>query len=126
MRIEFKKVPFVEKEFSYETNSVKIEGTFCRMSPTLVKMKSKLTGILTVDCCACGSEFEIELDEDLNFVISAGPFEAEARFEEIVIESMDEHIDFDEIINSELESIKSEYHTCIECEEASCEVDHEI
>ena len=39
MKIEFKKVPTTKKELETSFNSVKIEGTFCRISSSLVKIE---------------------------------------------------------------------------------------
>lgn len=126
MKIEFKKIPTVEKTFELEIDSVKIEGTFCRMSPSLAKIRSKIVGKLQVDCCKCGKEFDTDLDEEMNIIVSNGIFESDRDFEEDIIEISDEIIDFDEIINSELESIKSDYHLCDDCLDDEGEVEYKF
>lgn len=126
MKIEFKKVPFTQKSFNFITNSVKLEGTFCRISPTLVKIKATLDGNIEVDCCACGKEFNTEISEELNLILSQGVFEAEAKFDEVVIETMDDFIDFEEVINSEIESIRADYFVCDACAESDEEINYEI
>jgi len=116
MKIEFKKVPQTPKEFQTDYNSVKIEGTFCKISPSLVKIDSNLTGKTTVECVRCGEDDTITLDEKLIFLISDGIYKSDSHDEELVIiEVEDSFIDFDEIIQSEVSSIYSDYHICANC-----------
>ena len=89
MKIEFRKVPQTPKELEVEYNSVKIEGTFCKISQSLVKVDAVLLGNTDIDCGRCGIAEVIEVENNL--------------------------IDFDEIIESELNSIKSDYHICKDC-----------
>lgn len=115
MKIEFRKVPQAPKEFDSELDSVKIEGTFCKISPSLVKIDGALTGKTTVQCARCGEENTINLDEKLNFLISDGIYKSDLNEDELVIEVDDHIIDFDEIIQSEVSSINSDYHVCATC-----------
>lgn len=113
MKIEFKKVPQDKKDLKVSFDSVNIEGTFCRISPSLVKIEAKLTGEVLVDCSRCPKDIELKLNEDLNLLISNGIFKGiEDDF--LVIE-VDEIIDFDEIIKSEINSMRSDYYLCSDC-----------
>ena len=85
MKIEFRKVPVQEKNFELELNSVKIEGTFCKISPKLVKIDSKLTGKIPAQCSRCGKEFELNIDEKLSLLVSDGAYSSQES-EELVIE----------------------------------------
>ncbi|MGE4381811.1 MAG: hypothetical protein AB7D41_01280 [Arcobacter sp.] len=114
MKIEFKKVPQIRKELLTEFNSVKIEGTFCRISPSLVKIDAVLKGNTEINCCRCGITEVIEVDEELRLLLSDGIYKGNEE-EYLVIEVEDSLIDFDEIIESELNSIKSDYYICEEC-----------
>merc|ERR1711916_97093 len=104
MKIEFRKVPSSPKELAVESNSVKIEGTFCKISQSLVKIDSTLKGNMQIDCCRCGISDNITLDEEFNFQVSDGIYK-NADSEELVFEAENGLIDFDEIIQSEIESI---------------------
>ncbi|WP_072680456.1 hypothetical protein [Arcobacter sp. LA11] len=116
MKIEFKKVPQTPRELNTEFNSVKIEGTFCKISPSLVKVDANLTGETSVECCRCGENDTITLNEKLNFLISDGIYKNESsESEDLIIEVDDNIIDFDEIIQSEVSSIYSDYHICANC-----------
>ena len=115
MKIEFRKVPQAPKEFTSELDSVKIEGTFCKISPSLVKIDGALTGETTVQCARCGEDDTVNLDEKLDFLISDGIYKSDLENDELVIEIDDHYIDFEEIIQSEVSSISSEYHVCANC-----------
>ena len=114
MKIEFKKVPQITKELEVIYDSVKIEGTFCRISQSLVKVEAVLKGNTDIDCCRCGTTEVIEVEEELKLLLSDGIYKNDES-EYLVIELDNSLIDFDEIIESELNSIKSDYHICNEC-----------
>jgi len=125
MQIEFRKVPFTPKEFSLELDSVKLEGTFCKMSPTLAKVEATLVGPTAVDCCRCGAEYTIDLNENLEFLLSNKVYEDESELENLVIEIENDMIDFNEIIESEISSIRSDYHICALCLENKDSIEKE-
>ena len=114
MKIEFRKVPQVNKELEIDYDSVKIEGTFCRISQSLVKIDAVLKGSTDIDCCRCGIAEQIEVDEELQLLLSDGVYKGDES-EYLLIEVENSLIDFDEIIESELNSIKSDYHICKNC-----------
>ena len=114
MKIEFRKVPQTPKELEVILDSVKIEGTFCKISQSLVKIDAKLIGNTDIDCCRCGKTDNIEVNEKLDFLLSDRIIKNE-QSEDLVIEIEDGLIDFNEIIQSELEAIKSDYHICEQC-----------
>lgn len=116
MKIEFKKVPQTPRDLVSEFDSVKIEGTFCRISSSLVKVDANLTGKTSVECCRCGINDTITLNENLDFLISDGVYKNESsQVEDLIVEVEDSIIDFDEIMQSELSSIYSDYHICANC-----------
>lgn len=114
MKIEFRKVPTTSKELIVKKDLVKISGTFCKITPTLVKIDAILAGITTTNCSRCNAEEKININEKLDFLLSDGIYNNE-NHQEIVIETNNGIIDFDEIIESELNSIKSDYYLCEEC-----------
>ena len=114
MKIEFRKVPQTTKELEFDYNSVRIEGTFCKISQSLTKIEANMSGTTDIDCCRCGQTDVITLDENLEFLISDGIFKGKES-EDLVIEVENGVIDFDEIVESELQSIKSDYYLCENC-----------
>ncbi|GGD42119.1 hypothetical protein GCM10012288_15400 [Malaciobacter pacificus] len=125
MKIEFRKVPSTPKELVVEIDSVKIEGTFCKISQSLVKIDAELTGNTDIDCCRCGKTEFIEVDETLNFLLSDGIYKNNES-EELVIEIENSLIDFNDIIESELNSIKSDYFICEECSQINDDFEKEF
>jgi len=115
VKIEFKKVPRDIKKLKVEFNSVKIEGIFYKIALSLVKIEAKLSGNIEVDCSRCVQTETLTLDEELKLLLSDGIFKGEEKEEFLVIEVENSLIDFDEIIQSELNSIKSDYHLCKKC-----------
>ena len=114
MKIEFRKAPQTSKELEIDYNSVKIEGTICKISQSLVKVDAVLKGSTDIDCCRCGIREVIEVDEELHLLLSDGVYKKDES-EYLVIEVENGLIDFNEIIESELNSIKSDYHICNNC-----------
>jgi hypothetical protein len=123
LKIEFRKVSSGIKDFNLDIVSVNFEGTFCKISPKLVNIDAKLSGQTEVLCCKCGEEFTTKLDEDFKFIVSDGIYNGNDE-ERSIIETEDGFINFDEIVNSEIESIKSDYHICDKCKD--CEDFEEI
>lgn len=125
MKIEFKKVPQTTKDLVVESNSVKIEGTFCKISHKLIKIDAVLKGTTDINCSRCGDLQSIEVDEKLDFLLSDGIYKNNEE-NELVIEIQDGLIDFDEIVESELNSIKSDYYICEKCLQDSNEFEKEF
>ena len=116
MKIEFRKIPLQDTEFEITSNSVKFLGTFSKISSKLAKINSKLSGNCDVDCCKCGITFDVPVDSDIEFLLSDGIYSSETNDEELVIIEVEDHfLDFNEVLHSELESLRSEYHVCDNC-----------
>lgn len=117
MKIEFRKIPLQGSEFEIKSDSVNFLGTFSKISSKLAKINSKLIGECDVDCCKCGTTFKIPVDDEIQFLLSDGIYSSDNTDDEefIIIEVENHVVDFDEILHSELESLKSEYHVCDKC-----------
>jgi hypothetical protein len=119
MRIEFRKVPLQDTEFEISSDSVKFLGTFSKISSKLAKIEGKLDGDCEVECCKCGSSFILPLNEKADFLVSDGIYSSNDEDDKgiVVIEVEDHFMDFDEILHSEIESFRSEYHVCDSCKD---------
>ncbi len=117
MKIEFRKAPQQEKDFSLEIDSVKFCGTFGKISSKLVDIKSNIDGIVEVNCCKCGTNFNIPFNEKIHFLVSDGIYSSkdERDLDKMIIEVDNHIIDFEEILQSELESLRADYHICDTC-----------
>jgi uncharacterized metal-binding protein YceD (DUF177 family) len=125
MKIEFRKVPLQSSDFEVSLDSAKFSGTFCKISPKLAKIAGNIGGELNVDCCKCGKTFPIKLDEETQLLISDGVYKSSEEDEFIVFEVENSTIDFEEILQSELESLKSEYYICDTCNESNDSIEIE-
>jgi len=117
MKIEFRKAPLDGSEFEINSNSVKFLGTFCKISSKLAKISAVLNGNCDVDCCKCGVDMTVKVDEAINFLVSDGNYEPNEHNDDefVIIEAKDHIIDFEDILHSEIESLKSEYYVCNTC-----------
>jgi hypothetical protein len=115
MKIEFKKVPLSESEFKISQNSVNFLGTFSKISQKVAKLNGNICGDCEVECCKCGDTFLLNLNEEVELLLSDGIYSCD--IEEIIVVEVENHIiDFNDILHSELESLKSEYYLCDKCQ----------
>lgn len=108
------KVPSILTEFKEVLNSFFSWGIFCRISSSLVKIEASLIGNIEIDCSRCGALDTLVVNEELKLLLSDGVFKGDED-EFLVIEIENSLIDFDEIIQSEVNSIKSDYLLCKDC-----------
>ena len=117
MKIEFRKVPINSTEFQIESNSVKFLDNFSKISNKLVKIEGQIKANCEVLCCKCGNQFNINIDEKSNLMVSDGIYSSQNEDEDFIVIELEDHIvDFDSILDSEIESIKSEYYICQSCQ----------
>ncbi len=117
MKITLRKIGKSPQNFESAQEGVTLKGTLA-FDPTikLVAMHAKLSGVVETECAVCGEEFDLEVDEDLDLYISDGVFIDENNSMIDVIEAQNGELDVDELIASEVELIKSDYHCCEFCE----------
>ncbi len=115
MQFEMRKIAFnVPKAFSLEHEGVVLEGEVVRVGTKLFRLKAHLKGELILVCDTSGKEFKKSLDESLVLHISDGLWDTQSQsldFDNLdVIESFNGFIDLSEILRSEVESIRLDYH----------------
>ncbi|WP_281951356.1 hypothetical protein [Nitrosophilus kaiyonis] len=115
MKIEFKKIGFEPKKFQLSKNGIEFQGEFKKDKDGLVDILGNIKNELNVTCDRCSKEFMIKLDENIHLKASDGLYKGHLE-EYDVLEFYDGMIDFDEILESEIASIKLDYHICNECE----------
>ncbi len=117
MKITLRKVGRSPFNFEKSREDVILKGTLqYDEKEKLILLDAKLNGVIETECAICGEEFELEVDEDLKFYISDGVFIDEGSSMIDVVEAKDGELDVDELLNSEIELIKSDYHCCEFCE----------
>ncbi len=114
MKIEFKKISATPKSFSIESEGVVFSGEVSRIYSKLFEIKAHLGGEITLVCDLSGEEYQKALDESLVLYISNGVWDTQSQSDLMtdfdVIEFFDGFIDFEYILQSEINSIKMDYH----------------
>lgn len=113
MTIEFRKIPYNNSPCIIENEGVVFNGCFKKLSHKFVGLEGTLFGSMPLICDKCGKKFDFTINEVINLKICDGFCKNEEDLD--IIESFDSVIDFDEIIKSEMEAIRSDYHYCQDC-----------
>ncbi|MDH4945236.1 hypothetical protein [Sulfurimonas sp. C5] len=117
MKILLRKVTNTPLDFEIKSGDMTFKGYLEYHSPKLILLKANLNGKLDKPCDICAEDMKISVDEDIEFFISDGIYESNDDIELDVVESFDGHADLDELLHSEIELIKSDYHACDNCQE---------
>ena len=115
MKVTLRKVTKTPLDFNIKSNEITFKGYLQYDAGKLILLKADLTGSVETECSKCGEEFRLPLDEKIEFFISDGIYSDEHNLDIDVVESFDSSADLDELLNSELELIRSDYHSCKNC-----------
>ena len=115
MKVGLRKVTKTPLDFEIKDNEVVFKGYLQYNADKLILLKANLKGSLTTQCSRCGKELKLPANEEIEFFISDGVFNDEDNIELDVVESYNSTADLEELLNSEIELIKSDYHFCEKC-----------
>ena len=115
MKVILRRVTKTPLDFEVKSNEITFKGYLEYHAGKLILLKADLTGLVDTDCSKCGDEFKLSVDEKVEFFISDGLYEDENNIDIDVVESFNSLADLDELLNSEIELIKSDYHNCDNC-----------
>lgn len=115
MTIDFRKVPKEGFDFSVEKEGVTFNGHAIKEKGTLLKCTGNMQGVLEHACDRCGESLEIDLDDEVEVWASDGIITGAEDELMNIIEFAHEKVDFNEIMESEIEAIKSDYYYCPQC-----------
>jgi len=115
MKINLRKVTKTPLDFDVKSNTMTFKGYLEYYSGKLILLRANLTGSLEKSCDTCAEDFNLSVDEKIEFFISDGIYEGDTSIDLDVVESFDGNVDVDELLNSEIELIKSDYHSCDNC-----------
>ena len=116
MKIGFAKVGSQAIPFEISKENLKFSGTLEKFSRSLIELEAKITGEISVPCDICAEEFNNTLDEGVKFHLSDGIYKDDGDHEYDIVEIENSIIDLDEILDSEIELIKSNYFCCENCQ----------
>jgi uncharacterized metal-binding protein YceD (DUF177 family) len=115
VQVVLRKIGKIPLDFEVKSNEITFKGYLQYHSGKLILLNAKLTGLLDTECSVCGEEFKLPVDEKVEFFISDGVFVDEDNIDIDVVESYNSLADLDELLISEIELIKSDYHSCENC-----------
>lgn len=116
MKVTLRKVTQTPLDFDIESSEITFKGYLQYHSGKLILLHADLKGTVETQCSRCGDDMKLSVDEEIEFFISDGIYEDDESIELDVVESFDSTADLDEILHSEVELIKSDYHSCEKCE----------
>ncbi|MCK4874271.1 MAG: hypothetical protein KAS26_00350 [Sulfurimonas sp.] len=117
MQITLRKVGKTPLDFEVKSDEITFKGYLQYDANKLILLKAKLSGRIITDCDVCAQEFKLDVDEDIEFFISDGIYEKAEESLIDVVESFDSMLDLEELMNSEIELIKSDYNSCENCKD---------
>ena len=114
MKVALRKVGKTPLDFEVKSNEITFKGYLEYHSGKLILLKANLNGFIEKPCDTCAEEFKLLVNEEIEFFVSDGLYEKD-DIDLDVVESFDGIADIEELLNSEIELIKSDYHSCKNC-----------
>ena len=115
MKIAFAKISATPVPFEISRDGLKLSGNLKRKDSKFIECKGKIKGRIPYICDRCGKEFNLDVNESVNLLLSEGFFNDEGHENMDVMEFFGAEIDVDEILRSETEAFKSDYFYCENC-----------
>ena len=113
--IPFKHLNSIPLEFDVTTGDLSFKGTLVHKKGKIAQLNGTISGTIQVPCDLCAEVVERILNEELSFYISDGII-SENEDELDIVEITTPMIEMEELLNSEVELIKSDYFCCSHCE----------
>jgi len=113
--IPFKHLNSIPLEFDVIVGNLTFKGTLVHKKGKIAQLNGTISGIIQMPCDLCAEIIERDLEEELFFYISDGII-SENEDELDIVEITTPMIDMEELLNSEVELIKSDYFCCPQCE----------
>lgn len=112
------KIPFYKLnrvfDIDIKLDDLKFDGHLVKKSK-FANLDGKLSGTLQFVCDVCAQPSKKQINEQLNIKLTNRTLSIEEEDDLDIIEC-GEIVDIDEIINAEIEAIKSDYLKCANCE----------
>jgi hypothetical protein len=113
--IPFKHINSIPLEFDVVVGNAFFKGTLVHKKGRIAQLNGTITGSISIPCDLCAEMVEKALNEELFFYLSDG-IVSENDDELDIVEITTPMINMEELLNSELELIKSDYYCCPQCE----------
>ena len=113
MNIPFRKITSTPTDFNVSSEGVTLKGEVAFKERNQAILQAHLSGEISLTCDICAEDFATMLDEKIALLIANGIYEGFNDTLDVV--EINETIDFDELLRSEVEMFKSDYHSCNDC-----------
>lgn len=114
MKIEMRKITQTPKDFCISMDGVELKGQISRKASKVFQMDAVLEGSLELTCDMSGDLFIKSFEQPLVLYISDGIWDVQSQSSRLddfdIIEFFDGFIDVEYILQSEIESIRMDYH----------------
>lgn len=114
MKIPFKNITTSPKEFRLNRDNCIFFGELTLKKANFIKLNGTISANIQTQCDRCGDDMTLSIDENIEFYISDGVYSGNESDMDIV-ECDNSIIDIDEILDSEIELIRSDYIYCESC-----------
>ena len=118
MKIAFKKLSSQPLHFEVNRDNALFSGDLILKKSNLAQLNGTITESISIPCDLCAEEINKSLNEEVAFYLSDGIYEG-SETEMDVVEIDHSTIDMEELLESEIELIKSDYFCCENCEGTS-------
>ena len=117
MKVVLRRVTKTPLDFDVKSNEITFKGYLQYHGGKLILLKANLEGNILKACDICAEEFTMPVKEEIELFISDGLYNDEDNIDIDVVESFNSTADLNELLISEIELIKSDYHSCEDCEQ---------
>jgi len=115
VKITLRKITKTPLDFEEKSGEMIFKGYLEYHSGKLILLRAKLSGLLEKSCDICAQDFKMPVDEKVEFFLSDGIYSGSNDIDFDVVESLNGTVDMEELLASEIELIKSDYHSCESC-----------
>ena len=114
MQITLRKITKTPLDFEIKSDEITFKGYLQYHTGKLILLHANLKGMVDTECSQCGDDLRLSVDDTIEFFVSDGLYDGD-NIDLDVVESFDSTANLDDILVSELELIKSDYHSCKNC-----------
>jgi len=113
MKIVFDKISSTAKPIGVTSEGVLLEGTLRKSGYHQVTLVAQMSGSIELSCDRCGDSYDYDINNKLRLKLS--DLISEDKDDLDIIEFLDGEIDILYILQSEINTFKSTYHYCNNC-----------
>jgi uncharacterized metal-binding protein YceD (DUF177 family) len=113
MNIPFRRITKTPTEFNVNFEGVTLRGDVTFKERNLALLQARLSGEMILTCDICAEDFATMLNEKIELLISNGVYKGFNETYDVV--EIEETLDFDAFMHSEIELVKNDYHSCNNC-----------